>query len=302
MSSLESKHQVLRWLVFIRWASIVSVSLLVLLLEGKLPSPLVSGVWGILLICFLGNTVMFLLSRSQRLAGILILLGFLIDGILLSWGISITGGPLSAYIPFYMFIIMTACLVSTPRVAAFTAFIQIMLFLCTLWFCFHNHIPSDFAPRNSNLFYNIMESSSPQERLGIYLEHAIRWTFFLLLTSLVCGLLVKQVWNREERLRNREKSLEQKRHLIRMGELTGRVAHGVNTPLGLISGNLEMLIAETRKGSSVQKQLVQISQYVQRAIHTVRGIFDFSRQTLSEIRPVSVPQVAQAVITAVQLN
>jgi signal transduction histidine kinase len=85
-----------------------------------------------------------------------------------------------------------------------------------------------------------------------------------------------------------------------MGELTGRIAHGVNTPLGLISGNLEMLIGETRKGSKTHKNLTQIEQYVQRAIRTVRDILDFSRQSLSEIKPTSLPQVIQSVAVSVQ--
>jgi len=300
MSSLESKYRALNWMVFIRWATLFAVFLIVLLLEGKIPSSLFAGVWAILLASGICNLIIHLLSRVQRLAGFLTFLGFLIDGLLLSWGIAITGGPLSAYIPFYIFIIMTACLVSSPRVAIFTSLLQITLFDFTLWFCYQNHIPSDFAPHNSNLFYGIMESSPSDVRQAIYLEHGIRWTFFLILATFVCGLLVRQIWSREEHLRTREKGLEQKRHLIQMGELTGRIAHGVNTPLGLISGNLELLMAETRKGGNTHKQLTQIDQYVQRAIRTVRDILDFSRQSMSEIKPVSLPQVIQAVTLAVQ--
>jgi len=55
--------------------------------------------------------------------------------------------------------------------------------------------------------------------------------FFLVMITLLCFVLMRQVWSREEKLRAREKSLEQKRHFIQMGELTGRIAHGVNTRL-----------------------------------------------------------------------
>jgi signal transduction histidine kinase len=61
-----------------------------------------------------------------------------------------------------------------------------------------------------------------------------------------------------------------------------------------------MLIGETRKGSKTLKQLQQIDQYVQRAIRTVRDILDFSRQSLSEIGPIAIPQVIQAVVASVQ--
>jgi signal transduction histidine kinase len=220
--------------------------------------------------------------------------------LLVSWGISITGGPVSAYIPFYLCIVMAACLMLSPRLAIITAFTQLSLFLATLWLCYQNHIPSDFAPRNSNLFFASMEAGPPEVRREIYFGQAIRWSFFFLLTTGLCVSLVRQVWNREERLRGRERELEQKRHLIQMGELTGRIAHGVNTPLGLISGNLEMLMAETRKSSQAYKRLAQIEQYVQRAIHTVRDILNYSRHTLSEIQPTSLPEVIKAVVAAVQ--
>ena len=85
-----------------------------------------------------------------------------------------------------------------------------------------------------------------------------------------------------------------------MGELTGRIAHGVNTPLGLISGNLELLMGEMRKDTKTYKQLVQIDEYVQRAIHTVRDVLDYSRQSLSEIKPVFLPNILQAVVQAIQ--
>ena len=300
MTSLESKQQSFRWIIFARWFSVVAVGLMVLLVERRMPANLFVGVWAILFCVAVYNLLFQLLSRSQRLAGFLILMGFLLDGLLLSWGVAITGGPLSAYIPFYLCIIMTACLVVSPRMAVLTALVQLGLFLATLWFCYQNHIPSDFAPRNSNFFYQFMESGPLELRQGVYVEQAARWSFFFILTTVICGSLVRQVWNREERLRVRERGLEQKRLLIQMGELTGRIAHGVNTPLGLISGNLELLMGETRKGSATHKRLAQIEQYVQRAIRTVRDILDYSRQTLSEIRPTALPQVIRSVVSTVQ--
>ena len=113
-------------------------------------------------------------------------------------------------------------------------------------------------------------------------------------------LLMRQVWSREEKIRVRERNLEQKRRLIQLGELTGRIAHGVNTPLGLISGNLELLMGESRKNTQSYRSLLKIRQYVDRAIKTVRGILDYSRQSLSEIRPVDVGEIIRAVAEAVE--
>ncbi|HJT24153.1 MAG TPA: ATP-binding protein, partial [bacterium] len=264
------------------------------------PDQLFTGVWAVIVAAAVYNLILHLLSRDESLAGPLTFFGFFLDGLLASWGIAISGGPVSVYIPFYLCIIMAACLMLSPRQAAVTALAQLGMFLATLWFCYEYHIPSEFAPRNSNLFFVYLESAATDVRRDIYVEQAIRWSFYFLLTAGLCGSLVRQVWNREERLRGKERDLEQKRHLIQMGELTGRIAHGVNTPLGLISGNLEMLMAETRKKSQAYKRLAQIEQYVQRAIHTVRDILNYSRHTLSEIQPTSLLQVIKAVTAAVQ--
>jgi signal transduction histidine kinase len=93
--------------------------------------------------------------------------------------------------------------------------------------------------------------------------------------------------------------LEQKRRLIQLGELTGRIAHGVNTPLGLISGNLELLMEESPKNTKSYRTLLKIQQYVDRAIKTVRGILDYSRQSLSEVKPVDMAEIIRAVAEAV---
>ena len=300
MSSFEMKMKSFRWIVFTRWVSILAVASFVILLDKKMPDQLFTGVWVVIIAAAVYNLVLHLLSRDDRLAGVLTFLGFFLDGLLASWGIAISGGPVSVYIPFYLCIIMAACLMLSPRQAAVTALAQLTMFLTTLWFCYEYHIPSELVSRNSNLFFNYLEANAPDVRRDIYVEQAIRWSFYFLLTAGLCGSLVRQVWNREERLRGKERDLEQKRHLIQMGELTGRIAHGVNTPLGLISGNLEMLMAETRKRSQAYKRLAQIEQYVQRAIHTVRDILNYSRHTLSEIQPTSLPQVIKAVTDAVQ--
>jgi signal transduction histidine kinase len=300
LASLESQQKAFQGLVWIRWTVIGTLALLIPFLEGTVPSNPLDVLWVLLLFASIYNLLMHLLGRDRRLAGALTLFGFLMDGLLVSCWVALTGGALSLYIPLYLFILMAACLVSSPKVALGTAIGQWVLFLLTLWVCYQRLIPADFTRHSSNLIFQFVEKGPPEARRDVYLMQGLRWTFFFSLTTLICGLLVRQVWEREEHLRVKERSLEQKRHLIQMGELTGRIAHGVNTPLGLISGNLEMLLGETRKGGKTHKNLAQIEQYVQRAIRTVRDILDYSRQTLSEIRPVFLPVVVESVVAAVQ--
>jgi len=242
----------------------------------------------------------WVLGRIKKLAGIMLPAIFLIDSCLVGLWVSVSGGPVSFYMPFFLLILISAIMLLTPRKALFVITGILAIFLTTLYLDFIWNIPEMNEAGKINFIVGVMERLSPQVQEGLYWQQAIRWFFFFLLTIILCALLMRQVWAREEKLRTREKALEQKRHLIQMGELTGRIAHGVNTPLGLISGNLELLMAETRKGSKTLKQLNQIDQYVQRAIRTVRDILDYSRQTMSEIKPVSLPQIIQAVTAAVQ--
>jgi signal transduction histidine kinase len=256
--------------------------------------------WNILLFAVVLSLVFMALGGIRRLIGYLLPLVMVVDTVLAGLWISVSGGPVSNYMPIYLLILASALMILPPRRAAVVVGCVLIIAVGTLYLDFAWRLPLVFDAGDINPFSRILEKSPLEFRREIYLHQGIRWIFFLAMITLLCFVLMRQVWSREEHLRAREKSLEQKRHFIQMGELTGRIAHGVNTPLGLISGNLELLMEETRKDSKAYKQLVQIDQYVQRAIHTVRDVLDYSRQSLSEIKPVSVPHVLQAAVQAIQ--
>src|SRR6185369_967570 len=104
--------------------------------------------------------------------------------------------------------IMAACLVATPTTALVNALLQFGLFISTLWFCYHGGFAL-LGVKDANFFASLLEKSSDSLRLKIYLEQVGRWSFFFAFTTVLCGLLVRQVWSREERLRIRERNLEQ---------------------------------------------------------------------------------------------
>ena len=207
---------------------------------------------------------------------------------------------MSNYTPIFILILASALMILPPKRAAWVVAWVLVIALTTLYLDFSWRLPLVFEAGEINPFSGILEKSSLEFRQAAYFHQGLRWVFFLVMTTALCTVLMRQVWTREERIRTKEKALEQKRHFIQMGELTGRIAHGVNTPLGLISGNLELLMGEMRKDTKTYKQLVQIDEYVQRAIHTVRDVLDYSRQSLSEIKPVFLPNILQAVVQAIQ--
>jgi signal transduction histidine kinase len=175
-----------------------------------------------------------------------------------------------------------------------------VLFGAALAFAYHPFWPEIVpTPALDDMGY-YLNAMSEETRNTVYYEQVLRWWFFMGFFVVMATLLVRRMWVREEHLRSRERALEQKRRLIQMGEMTGRIAHGVNTPLGLLSGNLEMLLQETRKGTKLHKRLTELDGFVQRAILTVRQTLDYNRQSMSQIRPVSLTDLLSTVAESVQ--
>jgi len=242
---------------------------------------------------------LYKIRRAERwLAPIL----FLMDGLFIAMAVALSGGSVSYYLPLFLVSLSGAILSCTPRVILTVAaehFILMWVSIGSVEMGFWRAWTPVPDPDDLGAF---VASATAAMRWHIFLEQGARWSVFLVLLILVCGILARQVWVREEGLRVRERNLEQKRRLIQLGELTGRIAHGVNTPLGLVSGNLEMLLGETRKGTKLHKRLVELDGFVQRAIQTVRQTLDYSRQTMSQIRPVVLPELLAAVVEASQVK
>ncbi len=301
MSSIETESQSFRYLLRARTLCLSLLILLLWLGEGsRTQSVSVEAGWDILLLAMALSLVFLALGGMRRIIGLLLPAVMVVDTFLAGLWISVSGGPVSNYMPIFLLILVAALMTLPPKRAVWVVAWVLIVCVGTLYLDYAWRLPLVFDAGDINPFSGILEKSTLEFRRAAYLHQGIRWEFFLVMTTVLCFVLMRQVWSREERIRTREKSLEQKRHFIQMGELTGRIAHGVNTPLGLISGNLELLMGETRKDSKTYKQLAQIDQFVQRAIHTVRDVLDYSRQSLSEVKPVNFSQILQAAVQAIQ--
>jgi len=298
--SVETDSQTFRQLLRVRTLCLLLMAFLLYAVEDADAAPAVTVGWYLLLAGAILSLAFGVLAWAKRLAGFFLPLMIVLDGLLLGSWVAVSGGAVSAYVPFFLLLLVSASMVLSPPRAALVIVLLLATFLASLYLSHLWRLPETFGAGDMNLLAAALGQASPEQGREILGQQAFRWVYFFLMMVVVCAFLMRQVWVREERLRTREKALEQKRHLIQMGEMTGRLAHGVNTPLGLISGNLELLMAETPKGGKTRKKLVQIEQYVQRAIRTVRDILAFGRQSMSEIRPAYLPQIVQAVAAAVE--
>jgi signal transduction histidine kinase len=297
--SVETDSKTLRNLLWTRALCLVLMALLLYALEDPAVEAVRLG-WMLLLVGAVLSLPLGVLARSRRLSGPLIPLMFVLDGALLAVWVAVSGGTVSFYLPFFLLPFVGATLTLSPRRGGVVVLLLLFEAFVALYLSHEWRLPEAFGTGAMNFVSAGLEGLPPGERGEREADLAFRWAYFFLMVVAVCALLTRQIWAREERLRVREKALEQKRHLIQMGELTGRLAHGVNTPLGLISGNLEMMLAETPKRGKAWKKLTEIQRYAQRAIATVRDILAFGRQSMSEIRPTELPRVVQAVAAAVQ--
>lgn len=296
MASLETTHQVFQSLIRTRTFCIVLLTAMLFSVESGVQS--VAGC-AILFTAALFSLLFALLGRSKSLAATLLPFVFILDTFFLGAWVGISGGAASYYLPLFLLILASAVLVLPPRLNLVVLPLCAGIFLGFFYLDYIENIPEIFQAAQVNRFAAQLEAAPPLARESFYWDQGVRWFFFSALQIGVCVLLMRQLWNREEKIRIRERHLEQKRRLIQLGELTGRIAHGVNTPLGLISGNLELLMGETRKTDKTYRTLARIREYVERATQTVRGILDYSRQSLSETKPVDLGKVARAVAEAV---
>jgi len=297
MASLETYHQVFQSLIRTRTLCIVLLSVLLFSVETGIQ---VEAGCFILLMAAVFSLFFALLGRSKQLAALLLPFVFILDSVFLSAWVGISGGPASYYLPLFLLILVSAVLVLPPQLNWVVLPLCAGLFLGSFYFDFTEKISQLFEAGQMNRFAALIQNEPLDQQQVFYWEQGIRWFSFSLLMVAVCVLLMRQIWSREEKIRVRERNLEQKRRLIQLGELTGRIAHGVNTPLGLISGNLELLMEESPKNTKTYRTLLKIQQYVDRAIKTVRGILDYSRQSLSEVKLVDLGEIIRAVAEAVE--
>lgn len=295
----EKQHESLGWILHFHWL-LVAVLLGVFFdtegvgfNSGVSPYDLSFSAALLFLVVYL----FYFMRRGERFLAPFL---FLVDGFLIAAGVAISGGPVSYYLPLVFISLGGTVLSCTPRATWVVVAGHYLFLTAALVFAYHSPWPGLAPSTDTDDMGYYLDRMSGALRDRVFLEQAVRWWVYLGLFLILATVLVRRIWQREEQLRARERALDQKRRLIQMGEMTGRIAHGVNTPLGLLSGNLEMLLADTRKGTKLHKRLMELDGFVQRAITTVRETLDYNRQSLSQIRPVALGDLLATVAESVQ--
>jgi PAS domain S-box-containing protein len=85
-----------------------------------------------------------------------------------------------------------------------------------------------------------------------------------------------------------------------LGQLAAGVAHEINTPLGIILGNAQLMIEEVPAGSDMEEGLKTIEKYARVSKSIVADLLRFARHTESVKRPLNINEVLSEVLSIVE--
>ena len=93
---------------------------------------------------------------------------------------------------------------------------------------------------------------------------------------------------KSEEIRNMTQQLWQTAKLATMGELASSIAHELNNPLATVSLRIESLMAKTSEDDPCLRELLIISQEVERMGNLVANLLQFSRRSRQQISTIDV--------------
>ncbi len=85
-----------------------------------------------------------------------------------------------------------------------------------------------------------------------------------------------------------------------IGQLAAGVAHEINTPLGIILGNVQLLIEDVAQGSEMHETLSTIEKYARTCRNIVADLLRFSRHTESVKKPVDLNEMLSQLLSLVE--
>src|SRR5258708_37649588 len=116
MPSLETYSQSFKTLIRTRTICLVLMGVLLWTAETAGSFPTVSVGWEILFIAMVLSLVFGVLGKIRRIIPFLMPVVYLMDSFFVCIWVSISGGPVSFYFPFFLLILVSALLVLPPRV------------------------------------------------------------------------------------------------------------------------------------------------------------------------------------------
>ena len=85
--------------------------------------------------------------------------------------------------------------------------------------------------------------------------------------------------------------------LATLGQVTATIAHEVGTPLGAVSGHIQLLREQYKDDARATNRLEIIEKQVNRVVNIIQDLLNSVRERTAEFTPVSINQLIQEIIT-----
>ena len=105
-----------------------------------------------------------------------------------------------------------------------------------------------------------------------------------------------------EELSKTQKQLVQSEKLAAVGQLSARVAHEVNNPLGIIKNYLELLAIESGKNERAGEFVTIVREEVDRIAKIVRQLLGFYRPDSGEMKEINIKQLLEETLLLVSVQ
>ncbi|MDD5085361.1 MAG: ATP-binding protein [Candidatus Omnitrophica bacterium] len=273
----------LKRLIFARLL-VATVFLALAILTTQFDRELLYG--SIFSICFLSLIYAIWLSRRRGLVWLGIV-QIVLDLLMETFLVRLTGGPESGFAMLYVLTIIAAGIILSPQASFYISIAASLLLLCaTVAYV----TVFEFIPVKPWVSWQSVSLARPENWLYPGYIFYVEVTIFVLVGFLVRNLLLR-MGEMEERIKTQEK-------LSFLGEAVTSIAHEIRNPLGFISGAVELLERELRdKFDEKQRETVRtIVSESERLGRVFNQILNYSRVDELQLRRFSLGKLVDEVL------
>jgi len=199
----------------------------------------------LILTFYLFSFVYFLLYLWNKSYALQVYFQILVDVLLITALVYISGGLKGSFYFLYIFDIIAASIILSSRASFLTAALSAIFFGLLVEGMYFRIIP----------FFN--NEQQIELSLGVVTNNiVISWGVFFLV-ALLMNFLNRNLKKTKEQLRQAQKELEIKNRLAIIGEVSAQLAHEIRNPLTAIAGSVQLLNDELALNEE-QKELMNI--------------------------------------------